>query len=121
MLDLFIDKQPMFCEEIINSIKNNKISHAYLIENNNYLETDEIIISFIKEIFKASIEDEAEFKNVCNLIDNDSFEDFGAFSLIHLLFRISDIVGLLSLLTNIRLIKSLASSETFEKAGKSKL
>ena len=58
MLDLFKDKQSLFVEEISNSIKNNKITHAYLIETNDYQESDELIIEFIKELFKNSMSKE---------------------------------------------------------------
>ena len=61
MLDLFKDKQPLFYEQINNSIKNNKITHAYLIETNDYPESDSLILEFVKELilaFKPSIEGE---------------------------------------------------------------
>lgn len=76
MLDLFKDKQSLFYEEITNSIKNNKISHAYLIETNNYPESDKLIIEFVKEIFKSYITDEEEFENIVTLIENNTCSDF---------------------------------------------
>ncbi len=36
MLDIFKEEQPLFYEEITNSINNDKISHAFLIETNGY-------------------------------------------------------------------------------------
>ena len=75
MLDLYKDKQSLFYEEVINSINNDKISHAYLIETNNYPESNELIIEFVKEIFKKYISDE-EYANLDDLIRNDAFSDF---------------------------------------------
>jgi len=76
MLDLFKDKQSLFYEEISNSIKNNKITHAYLIETNNYLESDKLVIEFVKEIFKSYIKDANELENIETLIDNNTCNDF---------------------------------------------
>lgn len=75
MLDLFKDKQSLFVEEISNSIKNNKITHAYLIETNDYQESDELIIEFIKELFKNSMSKE-EYAKIDSLIDNNTLSDF---------------------------------------------
>lgn len=74
MLDVFKDKQSLFYEEVMNSIKNNKISHAYLIETNGYPSSNEIIIEFIKELFKKSM-DEDNFSKIDNLIENRSLPD----------------------------------------------
>lgn len=75
MLDLFKDKQSLFVEEISNSIKNNKITHAYLIETNNYPESDKLILEFVKELFKMYMTLE-EFSKIDNLIENNTFSDF---------------------------------------------
>lgn len=75
MLDLYKDKQSLFVEEINNSIKNNKITHAYLIETNDYPESDKLILEFIKELFKMYM-DQEEFFKIDNLIDNNVFSDF---------------------------------------------
>ena len=75
MLDLFKDKQPLFYEQINNSIKNNKITHAYLIETNDYPESDSLILEFVKELFRIYMSDE-EFSKIDNLIENDVFSDF---------------------------------------------
>lgn len=75
MLDLFKDKQPLFYEQINNSIKNNKITHAYLIETNDYPESDSLILEFVKELFRIYMSDE-EFFKIDNLIENNAFSDF---------------------------------------------
>ena len=76
MLEKYKDKQPLFYEEIKNSMNNDKISHAYLIETNGYLESYDLIISFVKDIFAKYITNEEELENVYNLIDNNIFSDF---------------------------------------------
>lgn len=79
MFEVYKDKQPLFYEEIINSIKNNKISHAYMIETNNYKEKDELIMAFIKVLFCKSHNTDLDNCcecNICKLIDNNSLSDF---------------------------------------------
>ena len=76
MLDIFKEEQPLFYEEITNSINNNKISHAFLIEINGYLKKDELLIEFVKTLFKKYTKTEEEYLNISNLIDNNAFSDF---------------------------------------------
>lgn len=79
MFEVYKDKQPLFYEEIVNSIRNNKISHAYMIETNNYKEKDDLIMSFIKMLFCENHNtnlDNCNQCNVCKLIDNNSLSDF---------------------------------------------
>ena len=76
MLEDFKNKQSLFYDEIINSINNNKISHAFLIETNNYLESDELITAFVKKLFEVSFNDSELFNNICHLIANNSFSDY---------------------------------------------
>jgi len=79
MFEVYKDKQPLFYEEIVNSIKNNKISHAYMIETNNYKEKDDLVLSFIKMLFcevHNTDLNNCNQCNVCKLIDNNSLSDF---------------------------------------------
>lgn len=79
MFEVYKDKQPLFYEEIVNSIRNNKISHAYMIETNNYKEKDDLIMSFIKMLFCESHNTDlnnCNQCNVCKLIENNSLSDF---------------------------------------------
>lgn len=79
MFEYYKDKQPLFYEEVINCIKNNKVSHAYMIETNNYNEKDNLILAFIKMLFCESHKtnfDSCDNCNICNLIDNNNFSDF---------------------------------------------
>lgn len=79
MLETYKDKQPLFYESILNSIKNNKTTHAYLIETNQFIEKNELILSFIKTLFCSNhYTDSSDCKdcNMCNLIDNNTLSDF---------------------------------------------
>jgi len=79
MLEFYKDKQPLFYDEVTNILNSGKISHAYLIETNNYELKDDLILSFIKTLFCGSQKlnkENCEKCNICNLIDNNSFSDF---------------------------------------------
>lgn len=79
MLEVYKDKQPLFYEEIMNSVHNQKISHAYLIETNQFLEKDDIILSFVKTLLceKHLLDsNHCEECNICHLIDNNALSDF---------------------------------------------
>lgn len=51
MLDEFINDQPKTYKILTNQIKNNKVSHAYLFEINNYEQAYNLIYAFIKSLF----------------------------------------------------------------------
>lgn len=79
MLDLYKEKQSLFYEEVKKSLENNKLSHAYLIETNNYEEKDDLILNFIKEIFSNIYIKNGhahDITNIHTLIDNNTFSDF---------------------------------------------
>ncbi len=79
MLEVYKDKQPLFYDEVKNSITNNKISHAYMLETNNYILKDDLILSFIKTLFcqNHNLEQSNCLDcNICHLIDNNSLSDF---------------------------------------------
>lgn len=50
MLDDFMESQFITYSLLINSIKNNKISHAYLIDTNNNEDAFDFVLSFVKVI-----------------------------------------------------------------------
>lgn len=50
MLDEFKLEQPIVYKTLINSIKNNKCSHAYLIESNGYSKSFDLALAFAKYI-----------------------------------------------------------------------
>lgn len=79
MLDLYKEKQSLFYDEVKKSLENNKLSHAYLIETNNYEEKDDLILNFIKEIFSNIYIKNGQAHDITNintLIDNNTFSDF---------------------------------------------
>ena len=70
-----------FCNFTDNIIDNNRISHAYLFELNNYDTDYASIIKFVKMLFcknRVSFNDIDNCKicNICNLIDNFNYPDF---------------------------------------------
>lgn len=79
MLDNYKEEQPLFYEQVMHSIKNHKLSHAFLIETNQYEKKDDLILSFIKTLFCTSHYtnyDSCNECNICHLIDNHSLSDF---------------------------------------------
>ena len=54
MLDNYKEEQPLFYEQVMHSIMNHKLSHAFLIETNQYEKKDDLILSFIKTLFCTS-------------------------------------------------------------------
>ena len=66
-----------YIDYINKIIENNKVSHAYLIEINDYDTDKEYIFSFIKMILcNISYEKLAkENNNIINLIDNNDYPD----------------------------------------------
>ena len=71
----FMDKQSLFYDEIEKSINSEKLSHAYLIETNGYNYANEVIIDFVKRIFKHYALSDEEYTNIENLINNNAFSD----------------------------------------------
>ena len=61
------DMQHDFFEIIKIEVKNNHLSHAYLIETNDYEDADNLALAFVKELFKLSVNDNDEFINVSTL------------------------------------------------------
>ena len=70
-----------FCEFIDHIVRNNKVSHAYLFELNNYDDEYDEVLKFVKTLICnkktsfASI-DGCNLCNICNLIDNNNCPDF---------------------------------------------
>lgn len=66
MFNEYIEEQKIVTKILANSIKNNKYSHAYLFELNDYNKADNLIIEFIKHIicFDGKNMDEIQSKNI---------------------------------------------------------
>ena len=72
MLEKYRDEQPVLCNLLCNSIKNGKLSHAYLFETNNNPKSLDIIYSFVKEIM-CPRNTTCDNCNICSRIDNGNF------------------------------------------------
>lgn len=76
MLEKYKDEQPILYNLIKNSIKNDKISHAYLFETNNNSNSLDIIYSFVKEIVcPYSNEKRCDNCSICKRIDDGNYLD----------------------------------------------
>lgn len=75
LFDLYRDGQPIAVSIFENAIKENKISHAYLIDTNYYSKSLEFILDFIKQIIRLDIGNLEEFNNICCRIDNGNYTE----------------------------------------------
>ena len=76
MLDDFLSEQPIVCKTLINSIKSNRCSHAYLIESNGYSKVLDLALAFAKYVLcPNSYTNCGNCNNCsqCNNIDNKEF------------------------------------------------
>ena len=72
MLEKYKNSQPILYNLLVNAIKNDKLSHAYLFETNNNSNYMEIIYSFVKEIFCPG-NGNCDNCSICSRIDNGNF------------------------------------------------
>lgn len=78
MLDDYKEEQKIVYDTIINSIKNNRCSHAYLIETNGYVKQQELALSIAKYILcKNNYTNNTKCGNCkqCENIDKNVFTD----------------------------------------------
>ena len=73
MLDKYKEKQSIFYNFIMTSFKNNKISHAYLIEKNNVSYADDLALDLAKFFlfdgdFDARVNDLIDSGSYANLV-----------------------------------------------------
>ena len=70
------EEQQNFFDLLLNEINNNKLSHAYLIETNNYQDTSLLIKELFKLLLcKNKVNNLKCGCNLCNLIDNELYPD----------------------------------------------
>ena len=74
MLDEFKDKQPLAYDIMKKEIFNNHLSHAYLIDENNYENSFDMIMAFVKEIVCSNLSDDVK-KNICRRIDDGNYPE----------------------------------------------
>lgn len=80
MFEQFLEKQPKFCQEIDQLlVKNNKISHAYLIETNSFTKSRELVFAFAKMLLCPQAKEEKHTSSECSIcrrVDNNEYPDF---------------------------------------------
>lgn len=79
MFEKFINDQELPVKILTNEIKNNKLSHAYIFETNNYTKSYDLIVQFVKYIAcpNSIKEDHDESKcYICTSINNNEFIEF---------------------------------------------
>lgn len=72
LLSKYEKDQPIASKTLVQAILNNKISHAYLFETNEYYDYKNFIISFVKDIICNNIDDNLK-DNICKQIDNNEY------------------------------------------------
>ncbi len=78
MLEEFNNSQPDFVNQVKTSIiKNNNVSHAYLIETNSFSKSKELVIALAKILLCPNITNDNHEQNcrICNLIDNNNYPE----------------------------------------------
>ena len=79
MFEKFLKEKELPVKILTNEIKNNKLSHAYIFETNNYTKSYDLIIQFVKYIACPdsikSNHDESKCY-ICTSIDNNEFIEF---------------------------------------------
>ncbi len=79
MLSDFVDIQNIAYRLLSNSIGNNKIFHAYLINGNNFDRSFDFSVALAKSIIcskhKVKFDDECKNCNICSRIDNNNYPE----------------------------------------------
>ena len=73
MLNKYKEEQFVAYSLLTNAIKNNKLSHAYLIDANHYDDSYNFILSFVKDIICG--QDHAEDCILCQRINNNNYPE----------------------------------------------
>jgi len=72
LISRYEKEQPIASKTLVQAISNNRISHAYLFETNNYYQSNDFIMSFVKDII-CNNSDKSINDNICQQIDNDEY------------------------------------------------
>lgn len=72
LLSKYEKDQPIASKTLVQAILNNKISHAYLFETNEYYDSKNFILSFVKDIICNNSDDNLK-DNICKQIDNNEY------------------------------------------------
>lgn len=73
LINQYEKEQPIATRTLVQAISNNRISHAYLFETNDYYDSNNFIISFVKDIILFDIEDKNTCYTISNQIDNNEY------------------------------------------------
>lgn len=73
MLDDYKESQPLFYNLVKNSLKDEFLSHAYLIDENNNQDAFKMVLSFVKEIFYKSYDYDKEI--ISKRIDDNNYPE----------------------------------------------
>lgn len=73
-MNIYRDGQPVAVSIFENAINNDKLSHAYLIDVNNYSKAFDLILCFVKEIVCINL-NEDEKRDLCARIDNGNYTE----------------------------------------------
>lgn len=78
MLSDYRDKQPLAYNLFVNDIFNNCVTHAYLIDENNYSDSFKMVLSFVKSILcenKYIDNSKCENCSLCRRIDDGNYSE----------------------------------------------
>ena len=78
MLSDYKDKQPLAYNLFVNDIFNNCVTHAYLIDENNYSDSFKMVLSFVKSILcqnKYIDNSKCENCSLCRRIDDGNYPE----------------------------------------------
>lgn len=107
LISNYSSKQPTAFQTLKNSLLNNKISHAYLFETNDYEFSDDFIMSFVKDIFCIGIEDNRQKDNIIKQIDNNEYIELKVIETSGLQIKKDEMINLQSNFSN----KSITNSK----------
>ena len=93
MLDDYKERQAIAYNVMMNEIRNNLVSHAYLIDENNNSSSFDIVMAFVKEIVCSKLADE-EKEILCKRIDDNNYPEVKIISPDGMLIRKQQILDL---------------------------
>ena len=78
MLNDYKDKQSLVYNLFINDINNNCVTHAYLIDENNYEDAYSMVIAFVKRLLCAKEHSEDDYNTcaLCKQIESLNYSEF---------------------------------------------
>lgn len=87
-------KNDAICNVLFNEVRNDKISHAYLIEENDNPEAFKIVLEFVKAIICGCGELSIDDENICKRIDDGNYPELKIIEPDGLLIKKQQIINL---------------------------